>query len=272
MSLGIVFKGPEGIVLAADSRVTLNAVLVLPGQQQPTMLPATFDNATKVLAVNGHGYAGVVTYGLGALGLREPRTAASFLPELEEELGSQHRLSVEKFAEKVSDFFMRQWTALSMPMPYEGPPMVFLVGGFDEDQPYGCVYQVAIPNDPTPVELNPGQFGVTWGGQREYADRIVQGFDDAIMPTIQQALGLTDAQRDDLRNRVKAAHSMKVPYQFLSLQDCVDLAIFLVRTTIQAQRWVVDIRGVGGAIDVATITRTKGFSFVQVKEMQGEIR
>ena len=34
MSLGIVFKGPEGIVFAADSRVTLNAQ-VSDGKQIP---------------------------------------------------------------------------------------------------------------------------------------------------------------------------------------------------------------------------------------------
>ena len=34
VSLGIVFKGPEGLVLAADSRVTLTYQPVLPPQSQ----------------------------------------------------------------------------------------------------------------------------------------------------------------------------------------------------------------------------------------------
>jgi hypothetical protein len=45
MSLGIVFKGTEGIVLAADSRVTLMATLPdlapqNPGVQQVVVVPA----------------------------------------------------------------------------------------------------------------------------------------------------------------------------------------------------------------------------------------
>ena len=56
MSLGIVFKGTEGIVLAVDSRVTLMAQLqgqlqlTLPAGTQPpvVLMPATFDNATNV--------------------------------------------------------------------------------------------------------------------------------------------------------------------------------------------------------------------------------
>ena len=73
VSLGIAFKGPEGIVLAADSRVTLMAlktgvaVPTQPGQPAPpqaALLPATFDNATKLLKVKGQNYVGAVTYGL----------------------------------------------------------------------------------------------------------------------------------------------------------------------------------------------------------------
>jgi hypothetical protein len=282
VSLGIAFKGPEGIVLAADSRVTLNAMLAVPGQG-PMFLPATYDNATKVLRINGQKWVGAVTYGLGALGSTEPRTAASYLPEIEAELAKdlaggesddvtqQARLTVGEFAERLSAFFMRQWDAV-MPADYKGPPMLFLVGGFDEGEAYGRVFEVLIPIRPKPAEVNPGRFGMTWGGQREYADRIVQGFDDGILPTIKESLKLSDKQIDALRTELKARHSIKVPYEFLSLQDCVDLAIFLVRTTIGAQSMAVDLRGVGGAIDVATITRTDGFDFVQVKKMRGERR
>lgn len=47
MSLGIAFKGPEGLVLAADSRVTLNASRTVGAQT--LIIPATFDYATKLL-------------------------------------------------------------------------------------------------------------------------------------------------------------------------------------------------------------------------------
>lgn len=60
MSLGIAFKGPEGIVLAADSRVTLT------GQAGSNLLiQAHYDNATKLLKVRDHDNVGAVTYGLG---------------------------------------------------------------------------------------------------------------------------------------------------------------------------------------------------------------
>ena len=72
MSLGVAFKGPEGIVLAADSRVTLTAEMERDDGRM--MLPSTFDNATKLLQITGQDYVGAITYGLGAIGQQEPRT------------------------------------------------------------------------------------------------------------------------------------------------------------------------------------------------------
>jgi hypothetical protein len=269
MSLGIVFKGPEGIVLAADSRVTLNATLN-PPNQFPLMLPATFDNATKLLRVNGQDFVGAVTFGLGALG-------HSFMPEFEAELSAQGcgRLSVEDFATKLGQFFMKQWEELKMPKPTDwnsADPMIFLVGGYDSGAAYGRVFEVNIPHMPKPVELNSGvgNFGAIWGGQRAFADRLIQGFDSGVPAAICDFLKLPAERQRDIEGFLKHHFSVRVPYQFLPLQDCVDLSIFLIRSTISLQTWLVDIRGVGGHIDVATITKTEGFVSVQQKSIRGE--
>ncbi len=266
MSLGIVFKGPEGIVLAADSRVTLNAHL----PNQNLIISATFDNATKLLRVKGQDYIGAVTYGMGALGEGTPRTAHSFIPEFEAKLSNESgdRLSVPDFADKISEFFLSQWTT-SMPNNYQGPDMVFLVGGFDEGSPYGRAFEIGIPSRPTPKEWHVNTFGPVWGGQREFTDRLIQGFDPRVLDIVKDTFGLSNDQQVELQDKLKPL-SVQIPYPFLPLQDCVDLSIFLVRTTMTIQTWQVGVRGVGGAIDVATITRTDGFKPVQLKRVRGE--
>jgi hypothetical protein len=95
-------------------------------------------------------------------------------------------------------------------------------------------------------------------------------FDDSLPSIVQKFLSLSDSQTTQLRDHLKGQTSVQIPYQFLPLQDCVDLAIFLIRTTITLQTWLVGIRGVGGIIDVATITRTDGFKPVQQKKILGE--
>jgi hypothetical protein len=259
-------------VLAADSRVTITAQR--PGPANTTLLlPATYDTATKLLKVTGQNYVAAVTYGLGALGGAEPRTAHSFLPELEEELADSKvgRLGVEDFAKRLGEFYGRQYTAL-MPVG-SAMDMIFLVGGFDAKAAYGRVFEVKIPSNPDPVEQNPGQqFGPTIGGQTDIIVRMLRGFDQRTVPLAKDHLQLTDPKASALESYLKDKLGLPVPFQFLPLQDCVDLAIFLIRATITMQRWMVDIRGVGGAIDVATIVRTTGFHPVQQKEIVGEAR
>jgi hypothetical protein len=269
MSLGIAFKGPEGIVLAADSRVTLTAQGQLGGQN--IVYPASYDNATKLLRVANQNYVGVVTYGLGVIGQAEPRTAHSLLPEFEAALAKEkvERLPVREFADRLSTFFMQQWSA-SMPTPYTGQDMVFLIGGYDEAAPYGKVFEMSIPGSPDPREWHDNGFGITWGGKREFTDRIIQGFDPTLPQLVSNFLKLTEEQKNQLEQHLRQNLSVRVPYQFLPLQDCVDLSIFLIRTTAMMHNWIVGIRGVGGAIDVAIITKTKGFVPIQEKKIYGE--
>ena len=266
MSLGIAFKGPEGIVLAADSRVTLTA--------QPTgtntMLQVHYDNATKLLKVGGQNYVGAVTYGVGALGTTQPRTAHSYIPEFEQELAGEVRLSVEEFAGNLGDFFQRQWKATMPPNIPASDTMVFLVGGYDKDAAYGRVCQVVIHSDPTPREFNPNDFGITWGGQAELASRLIHGYDPRLDALMKAHVKLNTAQTKNFREKVLPELPLPIPYQFLPLQDCVDLAIFIVKATATTQKWMLGVRGVGGFIDVATITRTEGFQPIQEKEIEGE--
>jgi hypothetical protein len=270
MSLGIAFKGPEGIVLAADSRVTLTAQIQQPNQPL-TLIPSTYDNATKLLRVKGQDYVGAVTYGIGAIGQAEPRTAHSYIPEFEQELKDVGRLSVQDFADRLSQFFLTKWNAQNIPIA-ASQDMVFLVGGYDEGAPYGKVFDMFVPSRPTPSEWHAGtgQYGLIWGGQREYADRLIHGFDGKLPELTKNFLNLDEKKRDELRQYLQSNLQTPVPFAFLPLQDCVDLAIFLIRTTIVMQHWLLGVRGVGGAIDVAVITRTDGFNEIQKKRIKGE--
>jgi hypothetical protein len=128
VSLAVAFKASEGIVLAADSRVTLTVGLKLPGNPNNWLVPATYDNATKLLTVSGQKYVAASTYGAGAIGLQEPRTAHSLLPEFEANL-DPNRLSVEDFAKKLSDFFADQWKA-KMPVGATADDMCFTVAAY----------------------------------------------------------------------------------------------------------------------------------------------
>ncbi|MEQ1714425.1 MAG: hypothetical protein ABL907_00340, partial [Hyphomicrobium sp.] len=222
------------IVRAVESRVTLNGE-TKDRRGNTIRIQAHYDNGTKLLKVRGQDYAAAVTYGLGALGIREPRTAHSYIPEFEAELANLGRLELFEFAEKLGDFFARQHRKLFGNSMTDD--IVFLVGGYNDGENYGRVYEVKIPSNPTPIEHNAKEFGLTLGGQGELASRCL--------------------------------NTLPIPYQFLPLQSCIDLSIILIRTTMQLLEFTFGVRGVGGHIDVAAITRENGYQVVQIKQING---
>ena len=264
MSLGVVVKGPDGVVLAADTRITLNAQR----QGSTDRISVNFDNATKVLSFGRpHSSVGAVTYGQAVIGRR---TAHSFVPELEPYLGNK-RLTVFGYARKIGQFFKDRWAeANPSGSTPPGGGMHFIVGGYNLNAPYGQVFQLNVPNSPNPEEQNDGpSFGMSWGGQLEIASRIIHGYDPNLLRIIAKEFGATEEKLEEFRNNARGVE-YTIPYDVLPLQDCIDLATFLIRTTITAQNLAVGIRGVGGSIEVATITRTDGLKWIQKKDLHGE--
>ena len=262
MSLGIAIKGPEGLVLAAESRITLSAK-----NPQGADILVNFDNATKLFSFSEPNvFFGAVTYGVAAIGFR---TAHSFIPEFEASLPKE-RMTIQDFSTKLSAFFLNQWQS-GMPVNYQGPNMTFVVAGFNEAEPYGRIFVIDIPRKPTPIEQspNPGEFGISWGGQREFVDRLIQGFDSRLPDKVAESLKLSSSQVQALKQAL-GGFQMQIPLNAMPLQDCVDLAMFFVKTTIIAQRLTVGIRGCGGSIDVAIITRRGGLQFIRQKQIKGE--
>jgi hypothetical protein len=249
--------------MGAGHRVTLTTVM---GTER---VPVSFDNATKLLDFGEpNTTVGAVTYGQATIGIQNPRTAASFSPEFESSLPTT-RLSVKEFAKALSDFFLAEWQR-SMPSNYAGAAMTFVIAGFDVDAVYGQVYVVEIPYLPNPIERQPGAtFGITYGGQREIMDRILHGCDNRLEAELTRDLNLQPNQVTTMQQAL-GRFSAAIPLQALALQDCVDLAIFFIRATVGVQSFTVGIRGVGGSIDVATITRNKKLHFVQRKTVRGE--
>jgi len=266
VSLAIAVKGTEGIVLAADSRVTLEA-----RKQGAPPLPITFDNATKLLSFSGdeHKYVGAITYGAAVIG---SRTAHSFVSEFEQTMLSEkpRRLSIKEYAGSLSSFFLKQWRETVLG-GYTGPDMTFVVGGYSPGSAYGEIFLFSVPNRPDPEPQHENGFGMTWGGQLEVVSRLIHGFDPQLMGIAQRVLNLDDKQTQALLAELRSKLQYPIPWEVLAMQDCVDLATFLIRSTMTAQRMAVALRGVGGAIDVATITRTRGIEYVQQKKIHGEV-
>ena len=254
MSLGIVINGPDGVVLASDTRVTLFG----PGSTGSV----SFDNASKVLLLDGvGGRVAAVTQGDSTIG---GRTIHSLMPEFRAWVGILS-LTVQQYAQKLSDFFMLKWRQAGSPQSN----IQFVVSGINLQSAYSEVYRFQVTDRPIPwLERPPGAFGMSWGGQLEIVNRLINGFDYQIVQSIVSAFPSIDANQ--LMQVLQSQSALPIPYESLPLQDCVDLAIFLMRTTITAQSLSTGLRGVGGTIEVITITPPEGVQWIQKREILGE--
>lgn len=253
--------------MAGESRLFVTGTVQTAAGPQSVLV--NYDNATKLFSLGAeHSYVGVVTYGLGTMG---SRSAFSFIPEFGNSLPEGQRLPVGEFAGRMAEFYLEQWRR-TMPSDFSGPGMTFIVAGFNEGEPYGRLFLFEIPGQPIPSERNPdqdgeAQFGITWGGQREFVDRLLRGYDTRVLDILRRELAPEAvAQIEREFDRM----GMNLPLGIMPLQDCIDTAILFLRTTIDAQRLTLGVRGCGGAIDIATITRPEGFRFVQQKRIRGE--
>ena len=138
----------------------------------------------------------------------------------------------------------------------------FLIAGYDADkESTGHVYSVRIPDNLEPVELIEGvPFGILPDGEARIIGRILAGYDIALTDVVNQ--NLTEEKRLEL--------GLPIPYNLLSLRAAVDLAIALIRATIDLQNLAIMPHTCGGPIDVCTITSVGGLSYVQRKEITGE--
>ena len=97
-------------------------------------------------------------------------------------------------------------------------------------------------------------------GQKDVYTRLIKGYDPGLLN-----MACYEKEKDSIDNLRYA-----IRYDIMSLQDAIDFAIFIVRATIEAQRFNQKaVMAVGGDIDVAIIT-PEGFRWIQRKKLRGE--
>lgn len=258
MSLAVTVVTPEGIIQAADSRVSIPFNIT-----DGVVTYSHLDNATKLLTFDApHSNISVTTYGAGTIGAR---TAHSFLKELQEYLPPQ-QITVKKFANQLQKFYKEKWD--SEEDTNQDIPMIFQVAGINRSQQFGEVYIVSVPGDDPPLKVvADGEFSLYYGGDKSVVERLIQGRDLRIDNLILQDASLNDTH-DKLRiifNDVATRHLL--PLGAYALQDAINLARFLIETTIKMQELSLNESSVGGAIDICCITKSDGCITISKKKV-----
>ena len=265
MTIVVGVGAPDGLILAADSRTTL----LWDGGRHRIIS----DTAQKLFPVCGK--VGVATYNDAFIG---QRTIAGMMDEFVAQHGDDLPDDAEGIARVLGDFFHERFMADSLPQILqwcEDNPGIgrigFLVGGYDEDG-IGAITEVIIPGpELTAVDVNTATSGVCWRCQTDVIRRLIKGFD------MDQFVAAGNDVPDELgASTALLEYSLLMP---VTVQDAIDLAGFLIRTTIEMQRFSdgtlgnpSSVPGCGGSIRVLSVTRT-GAEWVTVPTLvaDGEI-
>ena len=145
----------------------------------------------------------------------------------------------------------------------------FTVAGYDTDG-VGNAYLTTVPDGPW-FDRSTVAGGVLWLGQTDVVLRITKGFSwelsELDFVRVAKANGV---QVDQELNKLEYI----INWGILPLQDAIDLCILLTRTTESIQRFSDGtvmhpggITGVGGHINVASITPGRGFEWINKRDL-----
>lgn len=228
MSFIITLYIREGIVMASDSRLTLNAEQKKPNGQRTLLAAGMSDSNYKTFLAQNR--IGISTFGQAAI---NGAPIGGFIDTFIREHLSDTP-TVTEFANELNEHF-RTFN----PIPDAG----FHIAGYEktENRLKQMVYQVAPfhntvqVKNPDKPDGEPSQ-GASWSGEGDILARLLQ-------PVF---------TKDKNGNYTQLPH-YQIPWQFFTLQDAIDFAVYAIRTTIDSVRFLPRAKTVGGPIDVLVI-------------------
>jgi hypothetical protein len=234
MSLVVTVYVPSGIVMAADSRMTVQRSDERVDGEQKTLVQQQLvlsDNAYKVVELSQIG-VGIAIYDAGII---NNQPADSHVHRFAEEsvTGEDDVLTV---ADKFLEYFQAN---------HPGVAVGYHIAGYRKEEPAKVPYVLVghTVREPGLRRVNADgegntQYGITRAGDTLVANRLI---DPKHLPL----------------------------FTAMPLQDAVDYAAHLIRSTIDTMRFEPRFPSVGGPIDVLAVT-PDGARWVQRKELRGD--
>jgi 20S proteasome alpha/beta subunit len=233
MTLIVSVRVPDGIVIAADSLST--------AKEEEQSSAITFSHAQKIFPF--YEKYGVGIFGAGLIANESVFVAMRLFEQDLKEKETSFK-GVSEVAQEIGNYFHN---LLQEQLETENKSLDFL-------QPGQYVYGFHVVGyddaDPKTVEVHVGK---------------------NINPQIRKELGCTYTGNGEIVQAIwelyKTDTANQPPYPLFSLQDAMDYAEFLIRTTTAHQQFSKKRPDVGGNIDIAIVTFFGGFQWIRQKPL-----
>jgi hypothetical protein len=255
MSIVVSVKVQDGAVLASDSCVIHRG--------------RSYFNAEKTIHPIRAFPIGVMIAGDGAIGLTSIANHLREYGQLATARSGPWRLSKTHYTLGGVVADIRRYLLDVVKLEEDSAQTTLTVVGYSAGRSLPETWRITLDGD-SAVEpdliWNEREYGITWDGERECLDRMLCGTPQGLLQVAGE-FGLTPAQTHELHGRVADVCGSDLVTPGMPLQDAVELARFLVDTTVAfvGFSFTGEPKTVGGMVDIAAITRHDGFRWIQRK-------
>lgn len=274
VTIAISVKVNDAVVLAADSATTFFAQTAL---GNPPLITKVYNHADKIANLYKGLPIGLMTWGAAHIGTAAIATLAKDLrrrltgndPDHPDWTLNASTYTIEEVAQRVFDFMYTELYVPSFSSWPEKPALGFLIAGFSAGKPMAEEWQIEIEQPsggstgPTAVRAIDQTGWWSWG-QPEPLTRLLIGFDWRLFDYLRTNLP-TGTDVDSVVNGFRSQVEVSLVNPAMPLQDAIDLAVYLVDVVHRFVHFNGGAETVGGAIDVAAITRHEGFKWIRRK-------
>lgn len=257
MTILVSVKINDGVVMAADSASSFGSGMI-------------YHHSHKIRNIVDGIPVGVMVAGAGGIGNESIDTLLKDLnvrlsgndDRYREWAVDRKNYTVEQLAWRVRQFLFEEKA-----QAYTGSVRSQVrLCGYSAGRPLAEAWDVLLndTDSPSPVCVqHEEEFGPRWAGDGEALDRLVLGLSSRFSDLVQE-LGPTGTQGQNLRDKLAPALYELLFLEAMPIWDAAALARFLVETTIGFVRFSVSRpKTVGGAIEIAAITKHEGFHWLK---------
>jgi hypothetical protein len=237
MSFLVALYVPDGIVMAADSRLTFTQTRTLnDGSQTHTAVGISDYSAKSFLTPSG---VGICTYGAADI---HGNPIGGVLTEfiLDE---TDENTNVDDVARRLLEYVRDAHSEL---------PTGFLVGGYidgEDGKPAPRIWDLYVANNYIKQTCVPGHHGLSWRGVSDVLARLIQP--------------LYVKSGDDYT----ALPQFQIQWSAMPLGEAVDFAAYAVESTVELMRFQPRGRTVGGEVELMVIT-PEGSRWINRKKLR----
>lgn len=269
MTITIAMVVPDGIVLAADSKLSISTPQ---GTRDGSNVSPKIFQLTPAIGVSTCGWADFAEGEPYAV-----RTVSSLMAEFRGQL-SADVTTPEAITHLLGQYFQQKYEA-TIASKYRNAvsgseyAIKFFVGGYAPNGD-GQIWECEVPGPVVELGKDSANPGPTWDGLPWVVQRLLLGYDGRIasLPIFStENSPLSHEARGELYRQLKMLNS-RAYYSSWLLQDAVDYCVWLIRTTIEWTRFFDGIglkpgqaMVCGEPIDVAVIQQERGFVWLSSK-------